>query len=57
MGEFVQGIKKKSLEHIPWYINKYSWNIFMPCAFKFCDMEKYYLVKLKIFFHVDKSPM
>jgi hypothetical protein len=29
---------KESLEHIPWQIIDYSWNIFMPLGFKLCDV-------------------
>jgi hypothetical protein len=36
--ERAQENKKESLEHIPWQITDYSWNIFVPCGFKLCDV-------------------
>ncbi len=38
--EGAQGIKKKSLEHIPCHINRYYWNIFMPHGFNVSSMPR-----------------
>jgi hypothetical protein len=36
--ERAQENKKEFLEHIPWQIIDYCWNIFMPRGFKLCDV-------------------
>jgi hypothetical protein len=46
---------RKIFEAYSCHITEYSWNIFMPCGFAYCDVTKYSLMRFKIFYHMDKG--